>query len=239
MSKAARSWNDYTIVEQAAKGTVFNFDVDRSYGFIQPEGTHASYQRAFYRIEDVIRDDIGRRVLFPGASVEFDFVRDNYSSTGKHLRAIRVREIASEEVNDPETYREFSQVKKWDGTIGTVIRFDGDELAFLGRNIVTEGADSLQPGQWVAHGIGCSAHSVTGKESWHATNVELYPPGFQPPQPEPEPEPVLESFEAIFLNAPELPIDVPTPESVAVGHGLLSPTNRKKTIRELILEKQK
>ena len=136
----------------------------------------------------------------------------------RRFRASNVKDESPElaEIN-PATYTETSYVADWRGGYGFLSRPSGERLYFHHNKITTVGQELLKPWDgisepvWVTHKVG-SATNSTGRTKFFATDVQIL-------------EPSGPTIEEMFLQAPELPIDVPEP--VAVSHSsVLSPKTK-------------
>jgi cold shock CspA family protein len=199
-------------------GTVFHFDRQKCFGFIDVEGRDQQddKRRVFFHQDKVIRDCVGRRFLDPGTRVSFHII-----FTEKGERAVEVRNLTAEP--DPETYFEDSTVFSWDAKrrIGYLMRPEGSTIYLHGSDITTIGEEDLHPGKWVRHRIARDRSNTNS--GWRATDISIY-------DYDPEPEQTVEEY---FDSLPDSPADVPEPEPVAAPQSVLSPATRNLTLLEI------
>ena len=217
----------------------------KSYCYVSVDGRFSDNQQIFAAFDDVVPDSIGRRALPIGARVscriEIQAVKGE--SRGKERAVDVVNEDAEESSIDASSYREFGQVTFWDGDRGHVVRSSGDTLAFLPKNIISEGIETIKVGSWLQYGITVHRYlfnkeRLQFRHRVYATDVCVCLDS------EDDSQPVLpieyvepNSLEAHFLEAEELPLAPPEPEKIAPGEVYL-PSEKKMTLRALIDRKR-
>lgn len=207
-------------------GWVEEFYPERMYGFIR----HAPRNGIFFMFSDVSPDVVGRRFLKPGTTVSFELTENR-----GRFRASNVKDESPELLGiDPDNYWETSFVEDWRSGYGFLSRPNGERLYFHRNKIITVGQELLKSWDgvndpvWVTHRI-ASATDNTGRLKFFATEVQILESG-----------PTLEET---FLQAPELPLDVPepvaaVPSTVTEGSSVLSPETSKLTLREIYIQRK-
>ena len=209
-------------MSQRIEGWVEEFYPDRMYGFIR----HAPRNGIFFMFSDVIPDAVGRRFLKPGAAVSFELTENR-----GRFRAANVKDESPELLEiDPENYWETSYVADWRGDYGFLVRPNDERLYFNRKKIVTLGQELLRSWDgvnepvWVTHRIG-HATRKTGESKFFAADVQIL-------------EPSGPTIEETFLQAPELPLDVPdavpSPTPKLTELSVLAPATRNLSLVEII-----
>jgi cold shock CspA family protein len=213
---------------------VEEFDAEKQFGFVR----HLPRKGIYFHKDDVIPDVVGRQILKPQTIVSFELTE----SRGR-FRASSVRDESPELAEiDLETYTETSYVHTWTSmpsdepgatsSYGWLIRPSGDQLFFKERNVITEGVETLcswdgvnEP-VWVNHKIG-SKTNAEGQLKFFATEIQIL-------------QPTEQRLDDVFLNADELPLDVPEPQRPSQTESkLLRDHHKGKTLLELIRRKVK
>jgi cold shock CspA family protein len=202
------------------EGWVEDFYPDKMYGFIR----HAPRNGIFVSISDVTPDVVGRRFLKPGTLVSFELTE----SRGR-FRALNVKDESLELLNiDPENYEETSYVEDWRGGYGFLVRPNGERLYFHRNKVITVGQELLKSWDgvndpcWVTHRIDHTLHA--GKNRFFATDIQIL-------------EPTQPTIEDVFLNATELPVEVPEPVA-APPSSVLAPETKNLTLLEIIQQRR-
>jgi len=212
---------------------VETFDQEREMGFIR----HLPRNSIFFHRKDVVPDIVGRQFLKPQTIVSFELTESR-----RRFRASNVKDESPELAGiDLETYSETSFVHTWtqkppnkfgESSFGFLVRPSGDQLFFKERNIITEGRDNLRSWDgvnepiWVTHKIGVKFKD--GKRQFRAIDVQILQPAEQP-------------LDEIFLNAEELPLEVPDPQPVikAQAFSVLAPQTKNIPLIEIIRQRMK
>jgi cold shock CspA family protein len=200
-------------------GWVEDFYPEQMRGFIR----HEPRNGIFFMFSDVIPDVIGRRFLKPGTVVSFELTENR-----DRFRALRVKDESPELLEiDPTAYTETSYVADWHGGYGFLSRPNGERLYFHRNKIITVGLELLKSWDgvndpcWVTHRIDHTLHE--GKSRFFATDVQIL-------------EPTQPTIDDVFLNAPELPVEIPEP--VAAPQSVLALETRNVPIIELIRQRR-
>ncbi len=212
---------------------VESFDQEKQTGFIH----HIPRNGIFFHRKDVIPDVVGRQILKPQTIVSFELTESR-----RRFRASNVKDESPELAGiDLETYTETSYVHTWtqkppnemgESSFGFLVRPSGDQLFFKERNIITEGRENLRSWDgineaiWVTHKIGVKFRN--GERKFCAIDVQILQLVEQP-------------LDEIFLNAEELPLDVPGPQPVikAQAFSVLAPQTKNVPLIEIIRRRMK
>jgi cold shock CspA family protein len=214
--------------EDRLTGTILNTG-KRPFCFVEVDGRYGDNQRVFCAFDDVIPDVIGRRSLSVGARVSF---RVESGRGGMHERAVEVRSELAD--IDPESYREFGKVAWYDADRGHIQRPCGDTLAFLKKNVITEGVETISVGTWLQYGIKVDLFMFCEATGQFRHRVFARDIAVCPADKNSQPIPPVEfaepgSFEAQFLAADVLPLSEPTRPA-----RLWRPDEMKLPLREII-----
>ncbi len=212
-------------------GEIAVFYPDKGWGFLEVDPNVARKSGGggglFYHERDVRGDWRGSAAWakIPGTPVTF--IKKLRNSTKYPGQTLAAADDVAPVFDEPATeylanLREVSKVHKWNGRFGELIRECGSVLFLHATSVIqSERLADLQIGDFVFHGI-----SQREDGRWRATEIELYSRAEQQrlqqglPAYEVEPEPELE------------------PAVVDAVSELLTPTNRNKTLLELIRERR-
>jgi cold shock CspA family protein len=227
---------DIALTDDRLTGVVINTG-KQQYCFIEVTGRYGDDQRVFCAFDDVEPDPIGRRALTVGTPVSF---RVEPKGDGIRERAVDVRNEDPALANiDVKKYREFGKVEWYDADRGHIRRPCGDTVAFLKRNVITEGVETIRQGTWLQYGINRHLYLFDKERQRFRQRVYARDIAVCMEDANSQPIPPIEqgvepdSAEAYFMTAPELPLNEPESDRLKPSDVYL-PSEKKMSLKQLI-----
>jgi cold shock CspA family protein len=197
------------------QGIVRSFNLEKNYGFIEHGGQGRDTRRFFYHGRNISPDGKGSKAHAFAVNTIVTF-REARDETSGRERAVDVQGEWLDDDVDLDTYREISQFRSWASGHGFIQRPCGTQIHVSKAFVLSQYHDRLSEihaFDYVYHGVGFDEEG-----RWCATQVELYS---------------REDQEKLLRGEALEPVEEATAVT-ATANGLLSPENRKKTLRDLI-----